>query len=425
MSASFAMGRAALLSRLRRISCRLKIFLISAFQRHPDGAWNLLDGLACSVAERGGRMFHLLMRRFPLAWTWRREPPSSVCRASLLELPLRLLQQPDSDAPLLSVLPQLGEAVQARAIGLLLPQSQRPGWRRLGDGADAGDCLRHADGALPLPGAIRLCRACLAVGRYRVLCGLSVEDGRPAMLWLQFAAAPTDPQCALLRDLARRFGEVLQAFGEDRRLRRRELSAERAVLARELHDSVAQQLGYLQIRASRLQAVLDDPAQRDTATDMLGDLRDTLQLLQRQVRELISGARLTMDGRSLRQALEASVEEFSRRSRCVFSLDNRLPADRLSPTTQLQVLQIVREALANVVRHSHARQVRIQLRDLSAGGIEVQVSDDGVGLPDSLPLDGHFGLRIMQERAATIGAELWIGSLSPHGTCVRLRWGCP
>ena len=130
---------------------------------------------------------------------------------------------------------------------------------------------------------------------------------------------------------------------------------------------LSQQLGYLQIRSSRLQQVLADPQQREQADAMVDDLRDTLRTLQRQVRELISSARLTMDGRTLRQALEASVAEFSRCSSCVFSLDNRLPGHALPAESELQVLQIVREALANVVRHSHARQVWIRLWP-SAGG---------------------------------------------------------
>jgi two-component system nitrate/nitrite sensor histidine kinase NarX len=140
------------------------------------------------------------------------------------------------------------------------------------------------------------------------------------------------------------------------------------------------------------------------------------------VRELISTARLTMDGCTLRQALEATVEEFARRSSCVFALDNRLPDDALGSEAELQILQIIREALANVVRHSHARRVLISLRAQAAGGIEVQVRDDGVGMPGDLPSDGHFGLRIMRERAAAIGAQLQILPQQPHGTCIQLCW---
>ena len=116
------------------------------------------------------------------------------------------------------------------------------------------------------------------------------------------------------------------------------------------------------------------------------------------------------------------MEEFSRSSGCVFSLDNRLPAHALPSEAQLQVLQIVREALANAVRHSHARQVWIRLWPQGSSAV-VEVHDDGVGLPAQPPEGGHFGVTIMRERAAAIGAQLSIESAPGRGTCVRLHWG--
>lgn len=368
-------------------------------------------------------MYQLLLRAFSFERPRRQVPPAPACEQLLLELPLRLLQQAGGDGPLLELLPRLADFLGAEALSLLLPRSNAPGWRRLGaDEEREQACPEH--GELPVPGGVQLCRICLQRGRFRAVGGLQVEEGRAALLLADFARSPDADQRAALRDVVCRLGEVLHAFAEDRQLRRRELRAERGVLARELHDSVAQQLGYLQIRSCRLQAVMADPQQREAAGPMLDDLRDTLQVLHRQVRELISSARLTMDGRTLRQALEASVEEFSRRSGCVFNLDNRLPANSLPAEGELQVLQIVREALANVVRHSHARQVWISLRAVG-GGVEVEVRDDGVGLPPQLPESGHFGLHIMRERAAAIGAELCIGPADGGGARVRLRWGQP
>lgn len=366
-------------------------------------------------------MFQLLLRTLSVERQARTPAALPAYRQALLELPLRLLQQAGADAPLLDVLPELQTAVQAVSLSLSLPQNSAPGWRHLGKMDDVGACPAHA-GELPQPGVVMLCRGCLAQGRFVALCGLQREEGRPAWLRVAFPQRPAMWQRDRLRDIARRLGEVLQAFAEQQRLQRSEASAERAVLARELHDSVAQQLGYLQIRASRLQELLDDPQQRDSAALMLDDLRDTLQALQRQVRELIGSARLTMNGRSLRQALEASVAEFSRCSSCVFSLDNRLPGNCLPEHGEVQVLQIVREALANVVRHSHARQVWIRLWPVG-DGIAVEVRDNGVGLPRELPGSGHFGLCIMRERATAIAAELSVEALVTGGTRVFLQWG--
>jgi two-component system nitrate/nitrite sensor histidine kinase NarX len=367
-------------------------------------------------------MIQSLLRQLPAEPRSRAEPGLPAYQQALLELSLRLLQQAGSDAPLVELLPCLREAMQADGLCLLLPLPSAPGWRRLANLRSNTDtaCPMHA-GELPVPGGTQLCRGCLAQGRFRAIAGLQVEEGRPALLLVDFPQMPEEWQRERLREISRTLREVLQAFAEDRHLRRCELSAERGMLARELHDSVAQQLSYLQIRASRLQAVYADPHLHATAGPMLDDLRDTLRVMHRQVRELISSARLTMDGRTLREALEASVAEFSRCSSCVFSLDNRLPASCLPAEGELQVLQIVREALANVVRHSHARQVWVRLLQMERG-VEVEVRDNGVGLPQQLPDNGHFGLRIMRERAAAIGAELAIEACPEGGTRVYLQW---
>jgi two-component system nitrate/nitrite sensor histidine kinase NarX len=115
------------------------------------------------------------------------------------------------------------------------------------------------------------------------------------------------------------------------------------------------------------------------------------------------------------------VAEFSRRCIIVFELDNRLADDALSPEVELQLLQIIREALANVVRHSHARHVRLELRQSLQGELTVSVEDDGIGLSPASLDDNHYGLAIIRERAASIGAHLSIETVLPHGTRVQLN----
>ena len=76
--------------------------------------------------------------------------------------------------------------------------------------------------------------------------------------------------------------------------------------------------------------------------------------------------------------------------------------------------------LANAVRHSHARHVRIELRQSQDGDIAVSVEDDGIGLSPASGEDNHFGLAIIRERAASIGARLTIEAIRPHGVRVHL-----
>nr|WP_111733853.1 ATP-binding protein [Cupriavidus sp. SW-Y-13] len=196
-------------------------------------------------------------------------------------------------------------------------------------------------------------------------------------------------------------------------------------LAHELHDSIAQQLGFLSFQARHVEGLLARPAE---ASASLRELRSVLGRVQKQVRELILGARVGMQGSSLRTAVGDAVAEFSRRSSIVFELDNRLDEGHVAPACELHLLQIVREALANVVRHSRARSARVALRGRGSGGAQIVIEDDGIGVPAAVlaaSVDGgeagHYGLAIMRERARTIGAALSVETAPGGGTRIVLH----
>lgn len=190
-----------------------------------------------------------------------------------------------------------------------------------------------------------------------------------------------------------------------------------SMIARDLHDGVAQELAYLSMQMGLLLRRIRQP---EKARPLAEELRAGLSRLQRRVRELISHARLTMSGKSLRESLTELVQELSPRCDIVFNLDNRLPDDLLSGEVELQILHIVREALVNAIRHSRARTVGVDLRADSSSYVLINVEDDGVGLPSSLQGSGHYGITIMRERAASIGAELEIAVRTEGGTRLRL-----
>lgn len=254
------------------------------------------------------------------------------------------------------------------------------------------------------------CGPCRQRGVHRLVCALPA--GEKGVLLLDTPRRAGASWRQLVEEAAQAVGVSVRLRSQQREQQRKQATSRHGALARELHDSVAQQLGYLSFQAHGLQSQLGEPA--------LHDLCSGLSQLQRQVRELITSARLTMDGRSLRQALADSVAEFSRRCIIVFELDNRLADDALSPETELQILQIIREALANAVRHSHARHVRIELRQNQDGEASVSVEDDGIGLSQACGEHNHFGLAIIRERAASIGARLTIEAIRPHGVRVHL-----
>ncbi len=276
-------------------------------------------------------------------------------------------------------------------------------------------CPWRAATAGPMPLA---CTACRKRGVQRLVCVLPDEgtQGKGFVL-LDTTGAAGRYLRLLLQDAAHSLGVAVQLLRHKREAQRKQATFQHGALARELHDSVAQQLGYLSFQARLIQSRMSEP---EVVAASLTELSAGLSQLQRQVRELITSARLTMDGRSLRQALADSVAEFSRRCIIVFELDNRLAEDALSPATELQVLQIIREALTNAVRHSHARHVRIELRQDQAGDASISVEDDGIGLSPASEEENHFGLAIIRERASAIGARLSIEPIRPHGVRVHL-----
>lgn len=371
--------------------------------------------------------FHMIAKGGIQFWRWvggSRSEEEQVHQQWLVELPLLLLRQSNLDDALRDWLTRL--EIQLLSNGATLILHTGAGLHKVGR---EGLCKRH-EGCpwvaeperCPKVGRVNTCIQCLRVGRHRVVCGVDDGHGSVGILMLEFARPPRPHQKRQLSEVAKVLGETLALILDERQSRQQDLAAERAILSRELHDSVAQELSYLQIRVSRMATVLDNPERPGEAAEMLKDLKSNLQRANRQVRELISLSRLTMDGRCLNEAIRASVDEFSRRSSCVFELDNRISEQRMGAETELQVLHIIREALANVVRHSHARRVLVCLKELRDRGVEVCIEDDGIGIPAVAEPNGHYGLQMMQERAKSISACLTVQPRHPNGTRVCLVW---
>ncbi len=256
--------------------------------------------------------------------------------------------------------------------------------------------------------------------------GLAQGARGSGLLLLRVAGGRT-PRSAV--DSLRGYGEYLAGILYSARCARMKLrnaqSEERAAIARELHDSLAQSLSYLKIQVSLLQSVLKKEGNRVPNVDsVLQELRGTLSAANLQLRELITTFRLTMHGKTFAQALEDSVEEFERRSSIAFDLDNRLPAGELTVAEELQMLLILREALCNVVRHAHASYCWVSVRLTDDGAVYLGVEDNGIGMRKTMhDAQPHHGLIIMQERAHGLGGTLKIEDREGGGTCLRVY--CP
>ncbi|WP_051914748.1 GAF domain-containing sensor histidine kinase [Thermorudis peleae] len=204
------------------------------------------------------------------------------------------------------------------------------------------------------------------------------------------------------------------------------VAAERERIAREMHDSLAQVLGYVMTKAAAVQELLRQEGRQADAERQLQQLADAARAAYADVREAILALRTGLSESSLADALRAYGERWQEQSGIQFTLDFALdPADleRLSPMAELQLLRIVQEALTNIRKHAHATLATV--RFVREGDfLVVTVQDDGQGFdPSSLSRTDYprFGLATMRERAEAVGGELQLHSVLGEGTTVTVR----
>lgn len=231
-----------------------------------------------------------------------------------------------------------------------------------------------------------------------------------------------DWQRRVVEAVARHIASALASAQRDEERHRLALLDERSVIARELHDSLAQALSFLNIQVTRLQKLLPPDTTLDAARDVVSELKEGLNDAYRQLRELLTTFRLRIDGRGLNAALDETVQEFSRRSGLQIDLANRLPATALSSGQEIHVLQVVREALSNIEHHAQARHVAIRLEPDAGNQIHVTVDDDGIGIGHATPRHHRYGLVIMRDRALSLGGDVTVNPRVEGGTRVKLEF---
>ncbi|MEU6196352.1 ATP-binding protein [Streptomyces sp. NPDC047061] len=230
-----------------------------------------------------------------------------------------------------------------------------------------------------------------------------------------------------LRNLMLRFGAATDALTETRaRLAAAEAaSAERARLAREMHDSVTKTLYGVALVADGLAASAAAPPDRlDPAL-----IREQAELLARAARRAAAESReLLTDLRADTEAdvlsrLESLTTGFTARTALPARYDGPATPVPLPPPTARQLLGIAAEALENAHRHAKATKVDVHA-SATPTHLVVTIHDDGRGLPPDTTLEdlrrtGHFGLLGMTERAASVGARIQL--TTDKGTEVRVE----
>ncbi len=241
---------------------------------------------------------------------------------------------------------------------------------------------------------------------------LSVPEGREVAPW----------KIRLLEALSRHIGTAIGTFKRAEHERILSLLEERSVIARELHDSLAQSLSYMKIQVSRLAGVLARAQKSAEADAVLSELREGLNSAYRQLRELLTTFRLQIEEESLAAVLNKTAQEFAERGKIKISFESHLTNCTLSANEEIHILQIVREALSNVVHHAHAENAKIMLCSEAEDRISIAVEDDGSGIVNKLAQTHHYGMAIMEERAKGLGGTLEIMNRAQGGTRLEVRF---
>jgi signal transduction histidine kinase len=335
----------------------------------------------------------------------------------------------DVDRILRAVVEGARSLLGAEAAALCLRQE---GSGRLEIAARAGPNLPPAD--LPQPvsvagqGGDGLCQGCPEARGARggshvsavlrrgeepvgVLCVATVAPrawGETEREWLDGLAAQT----VIALENARRYRAV------------RGLAAleERERLAREMHDGLAQALGFLHLKLGEAERMLRDGT-TEPARRALAEMRRVAGDAYDEVRRAIFGLRAMVSrGPGLVPTLAEYLHEFGQQTGLEVKLE--VPADdgclRVAPEVEVQLVRIVQEALHNVRKHAGGRTARVHFRS-EGEQLVLVVQDDGVGF--DLARSGgdgrrHFGLATMRERAESLGGLLTIQSATGQGTQV-------
>ncbi|PNF81091.1 nitrate/nitrite two-component system sensor histidine kinase [Stutzerimonas stutzeri] len=229
-------------------------------------------------------------------------------------------------------------------------------------------------------------------------------------------------QTLLLTTLADLFAASLSLAQLGQKQARLALMEERAVIARELHDSLAQALSAQKLQLARLKRLMQKESSQAQLDDSVQQIDQGLNAAYRQLRELLTTFRIKVNEPGLRPALQATVEEFGANSGLQIENDYRLDHCPLTPNEEVHCLQILREALSNVVKHAGADRCWLGLTQDDTGTIHVRIEDDGIGIRPEEQRAGHYGLIILQERASSLNGTISIGPRAGGGTSVHLRF---
>jgi signal transduction histidine kinase len=229
----------------------------------------------------------------------------------------------------------------------------------------------------------------------------------------------------MLSALAAQAAVALENLRLQRELRELAIKGERERIAHEMHDGLAQVLGYVNTKAQAVEELLS-AGNTHRARQQLAELSAAARSVYVDVREAILGlSSPIVPERGLVGALEEYAVRFSEASKLVTHVDASAPARvvQLPPEIQAQVFRIVQEGLTNIRKHASAGRASVEV-DAGDHELMLLVKDDGAGFDPRAPGPHdwpRYGMRAIRERAAAVGGSVSWSSEPGAGTILRLR----
>ncbi|MDA5522981.1 nitrate/nitrite two-component system sensor histidine kinase NarX [Yersinia kristensenii] len=260
-----------------------------------------------------------------------------------------------------------------------------------------------------------------AVSRESLSWSLSDKLGQYGLLLAKVPSeAPLNSdQQQLVNMLVEQLTSTLALESQARHQQQLLLMEERSAIARELHDSIAQSLSCLKIQIRCLQIQVPDLPEPSKL--LIQQMRDELNTAYRQLRELLTTFRLKLNAATLQAALQTLVNEFSERTNLPITLDFSLASDAVPNHQAIHMVNIAREALNNIYKHARASQAAVNVMT-EQDDVVMSIIDNGCGIGQASKRPNHYGLMIMQDRAASLNGHCNIRQRESGGTEVRVQF---
>ncbi|MEG2644550.1 MAG: sensor histidine kinase [Enterococcus sp.] len=197
------------------------------------------------------------------------------------------------------------------------------------------------------------------------------------------------------------------------------LEEERHRLARELHDSVSQQLFAAMMMMSALNEQSQYSEELEPYKKQLAMVADIINAAQSEMRALLLHLRpISLEGKSLRQGIEQLLKELQTKIQIQLKWD--IQDISVASSVEDQLFRVVQELLSNTLRHAKANELEVYLK-IVGQTVLLRIIDDGVGFEAKDEHAGSYGLRNIRERIASVGGTTKIISFKGQGTSVEIK----